>query len=533
MISREAQENSDIKLGEQDAGEINGNDLADYSDLTRKQVDEDKELISREAQESSDIRLREQEAIEIIGGQKVEYKNLSQQQINDDKELIRQHKDGISEQPQPDSVVEEKNIGILSAKETEQDPDSLITGEENSAKILESDQSANETLPDDEKIVSENQDTTEAQESTFQSGAYKSQQKKKKYQLIKDQSAFQIGLDVGTQNIKYVITKRQKNGSQILSFGILPNYFDKDEKLKQITEYLIDELNIKKDYRNIRCSFNVYGPSIGIKRNTFPKMKAKMLQDAVLWSAKKEFDLENVPILVDCVKLGKVEKKGVEHEDLLMIGCDENLVTQKIESLLIGKLVPFKVNPVAITLWQIYKKSAIFDKNETVALIDIGSSKTTIVFINKGILEFNREIPTGGKDISESLTGTIFYDGKPFQFNYQEAETMKLEYGFPIEDLEDLTSHNVPVNEYSVLMRPILERLGSEIQRSIDYFQESFSESRVDRIYLLGGSSQLKNLTSFLLKFIEPQLDILQFPENIQHDLNEVELKVFENRYRE
>jgi len=340
-------------------------------------------------------------------------------------------------------------------------------------------------------------------------------------------------LDIGKQTIKYVIAKKQKNHGQILEFGFLPNHFEQDTDFDKLIGYLFDELKLKSKYKNIRCSYNVHGPNIGIKRHSLPKMNTKMMKDAIYWAAKKEFGLEEVESCIDSIKLGKIEQKGKEQDDLLVVGCEEALVSQKVESFLSRKLVPFKVTPVVINLWKLYQKSSVFNDTSSVALIDMGASKTTIAFVHNGILEFTRELPTGGHDLTESLTGTIFYEGKPYQFDTQEAEELKLKYGFPNDELKDRPSQKVPVTEYSVLIRPILERLGNEIQRSIDYFRESVADSSIEHIYLLGGSSQLKNLIPFLSELIEPELSLLPVNEKIYHNLFANDVEVFEERFRE
>jgi Tfp pilus assembly protein PilN len=50
----------------------------------------------------------------------------------------------------------------------------------------------------------------------------------------------------------------------------------------------------------------------------------------------------------------------------------------------------------------------------------------------------------------------------------------------------------------SILQRPALERLSAELNRSIDYYKREFTEARVDRILLCGGTATAKNLREFL-----------------------------------
>ncbi len=71
-------------------------------------------------------------------------------------------------------------------------------------------------------------------------------------------------------------------------------------------------------------------------------------------------------------------------------------------------------------------------------------------------------------------------------------------------------------DQFSALLRPTLERLVMEINRTISYYVKTFKpENLIDELYLTGGSSRLRNMDKFLLynlegvQKVEP-LDILK-----------------------
>ncbi len=427
--------------------------------------------------------------------------------------------------PQEFSQLQDEFIDLMTKYDTDDQPASQIPVQPEE----------NITAPEIENNVDQDdrEENIDLNNAGIVTNSFHSHSIKQKMQFLKGKSTYQIGLDIGSYKIKYVIAKKQKNGGQIQAFGFLLNPFKESGEIDKIVDYLIDELNIKSNYPGIRCAFTVHGRNVGVKRHAFPKMSAKLMKDAIFWTAKKEFGFEDTPALFDSISIGKTEKKGVEHEDCLLIACEEQMINQMVEPFLARKLIPFKAAPLAVSLWDLYKNSHVYHKDKTVALIDLGAKKTIIVFIRNGVLEFTREIPTGGRDITESLTGTIFYDGKPYQFDQVEAESLKLEYGFPDEELEDRTTQDVPVAEYSVLMRPILERMGSEIQRSIDYFREKYSADSLHHVYLTGGTSQFKNIIPFLSGFIDTDMGVFPLADETPHKLSEDDYDEFRNRFGE
>ena len=344
---------------------------------------------------------------------------------------------------------------------------------------------------------------------------------------------FQIGLDVGTHSIKYVVVQKRRASGKVVAFGIVQNPFGSDATAEKLVGYLTNELGLKQKFTGARISWAVSGPEIGVRRKTMPSLKKKMLQEAIFWAAKKEFGFEDTPAVIDYQVLGNIEKKGTPQIDLLVLGAREEVVMPLAQRLLKEKFVPYRIRPLPVALWYLFSKSMAFKKEGCHAVIDIGHSKTTLAFIHDGKLEFSREIPTGGRDITDALMGTIFYQGEPYQFTRQEAEWLKLNYGFPDDSVEDKTEKGVPVSEYSVLIRPILERLGNEIQRSIDYYRENFGVKTVEMVFLTGGTARLKNLIPFLKDFVESDLELLPPPAELDQKLSFEDAERFSERYLE
>jgi hypothetical protein len=145
-----------------------------------------------------------------------------------------------------------------------------------------------------------------------------------------------------------------------------------------------------------------------------------------------------------------------------------------------------------LLLWDQYKKE------EEIALIDLGSDKTGIYLFKDGILQFSREVTPAGADITRAIMEGLDMEGEP-NLLYERAERIKQEVGVHSEaDQQGIVDESINLSKVSFLIRPVLERMTAEIQRSLDYYKSQFNVDRIDRILLTGGGANLKNIASYL-----------------------------------
>ena len=342
-----------------------------------------------------------------------------------------------------------------------------------------------------------------------------------------------LGLDIGQGVTKYVLVKKKGREKVVRAFGILENPKNEEGDEKTRVQRILNHLGEQGLLKGSKINLALYGPDVGIHRMSLPPLKKKELAEATEWSLKKKFDFQDQDLISDFFVLGKKKIKGVEHDDILASIVPAKIVNAYIDPFLDRKVTPWHVRPLPLVLWTLYQKAHIQNADDCVAMVDIGAKKTIITFIRDNVVEFAREIPSGGDDITEGMTATIFHGGRAFQLSWEEAEQVKREFGFPINDDQKTAIRGVPLVEIGALMRPYLERLSSEIQRSVDYYRENFSVEAINRIYLLGGTADLKNLVEFLRMEIEEEIELFQFSTHFPLNLSSNEAKTFHNRFLE
>lgn len=408
--------------------------------------------------------------------------------------------------------------------------------EDSTAKDYSQEEHVSDLQPNVEEVILKSFDEEVSLSDEISSESSLENKQEYSYFSTKNKCRFNFGrsyflaLDIGHHSLKYVKVRKHGESGVIENFGIVQLSADEGEDaIVAALKKVQNEVKLK----SLKIVTSLYGLEVNLKRISLPTLTGKELKEAVGWTARKQFVLEETPAVVDYQIVGQSVQKTVEHHDILMVAATETVVNSHLRPFEKFNFVPHKLAPLPVYLWNLYQKAAIQTDEDCVGLVDLGANKTAIAIIREGKLEFSREISTGGNDIIEAMTGTVFYEGVPYQLTREEAESVFLEYGFQDDSMEKVTAHQIPVAEIAVLMRPVLERLANEVQRSIDYYRESFSVKEVQKVYLVGGVAQTKNLKEFFQNTIETQVETFQFSTHFPLNLNETDAKVFHSRFLE
>jgi len=312
-----------------------------------------------------------------------------------------------------------------------------------------------------------------------------------------------LGIDIGARSVKYVELRWSPRGLTLQDYG--SREMSEDETLADSLRAIFQRKSLKSYYA-VTC---ISGLEVIFRHLKVPKMPKKELREAIHWASRKEipFPLESASL--EYTILGDVVESGSVKQEVLVVVAQEKLIRKHLELLHETGLQPVKISTVPLALWRLVKQARLVDPNRCVIVIDIGASTSHMAFINQGKLQFVREITAAGDDFTEAITGTIFFEGHRASLEKEEAEALKRQYGIPEEAMPLRTAQGIPLSEVAVMMRPVLERLVNEIQRSMDYFKEKFRTSEIARIYLSGGGALMKNLVAHLSRELEVEVQLL------------------------
>ncbi len=228
-----------------------------------------------------------------------------------------------------------------------------------------------------------------------------------------------MGLDIGTDSIKVAEAKIARDGITITGVGIArtPQGVIENEVivdpagLGNAIKALLAESGIKTK----KCVSSVSGASqVVVRVISVPKMKHDELAETMKWEVERHVPFSPQEVVMDFQPLDKpgVDPDATEMEVLLAV-AQQQLIDSHVETLLAAGLQPMAIDiePLAASR-SLIETSQNGAKSETVAIVNIGSTRTDLGVFENGLLTFpSPPLGVAGinftREISEVLGQTL------------------------------------------------------------------------------------------------------------------------------
>ena len=319
-----------------------------------------------------------------------------------------------------------------------------------------------------------------------------------------------IGIDLGSSTIKIAQLQKGAKGYTITNYitrGLPRNLKDNPEEKKRLVKEFVKEFVAESRVKTSLGRLAVWGKGVFIFSFNVPALNKKDLRGAVSMELKKRlpFQASLESIVFDFFVTGQTrDEKGLSLSQVTCIACDKILLEEQVQFLKDIGIRPIAVNTVADAIGNLVSFCAEIPAGKTAAVLDIGANISTLNFYKAGALLFSREIPIAGEHFSQAMAKTIPTAQGAITISPEDAEKIKRQCGIPLEEEaknEFLTDFGMLTGEQiSSMLRPLLERLLMELNRTFSYYASNFKSplTNIEGLYLTGGSSRLKNLKEFL-----------------------------------
>lgn len=344
-----------------------------------------------------------------------------------------------------------------------------------------------------------------------------------------------LALDVSDNSIKYLLLRRTGVGVKVERFGRYSldssQALEPYEKVQKVIHWLFEK---DKGLKRAKIVMGLEGSRIIIKKEQLPSLSRPDLLQTISFGMQQEIgpDGEGVAMICDYETIRSTPDQEGNLEYMTM-GAPEDLIEDKIAPLLGTGVVPVKVIPSVAALANLIRYIPELQAKKVLGLLDIGAHRSMLVFIKDGAVDFFREIVVGGNDFSKSITGTIFHEGRAIQFANKEAEEFKFRYGYPLGFSDGMTFHGAPLGEVGTMMRPVVERLSGEIERSIGFYKEKAGGKDISALYLIGGGARLRHLTEVLSENLGISISLLPYPQKLRITGDAKQKDTFRNKFSE
>jgi|GEM_PF-1223977 len=331
-------------------------------------------------------------------------------------------------------------------------------------------------------------------------------------------------LEVGSHSLKLAEVVQEEGKRKLLGYWVkeisLKEEWTETEKQKELRHHakaFLKEAPLSS--RKIHLGFA--GNFFHIRKLTVPEMPKEELPQALRWAARSHipFNVESAPFAFEVLEVK--DKK----QDVLIVAAEEDFLVQWGTAVQEAGFQVASMNSSTLALLDWMKEGGIPVEGDPIALVDIGGKGTSLFILTNGKVSFIRDLEIGGDTVTQSLTQALATPQGELKLDEKEAEALKCLYGFPVQG--QVQTEKLNASQIVSLMRPVLERLANEVRRSFEFFREGFGGD-VKKVYLTGGSSQLRNLTTFLSEKMTRSVEPLPLLTGFQWQsgrLNEEDLR--------
>jgi type IV pilus assembly protein PilM len=289
-----------------------------------------------------------------------------------------------------------------------------------------------------------------------------------------------LAVDLGSSAIKMLEVQRDHDDLVITGFARVELAPDSNRG-----DALAECLRRGK-FTTKRAVAAVSGKAVIVRFLTMPRMSHDELQRAVTFEAEKYIPWPVEESQIDAISLGDVpseDSSAPTEMRVLLVAGKKSFVSDQAQLLLDKGLTPTAIDIDGLSIASAYeihgRISGAPPGSGSTAVVDIGSSKTSVTILNGGTPRFIREIDSGGYDMTQAVSRRLSLE--PF-----EAERVKCNPGDRAADVEGA-------------MTTAISDFANELNLSFDYFEHQ-GDGSVEAVYVSGGASAVATIAETIEK---------------------------------
>ena len=335
-----------------------------------------------------------------------------------------------------------------------------------------------------------------------------------------------IGIDLGTRAIKLIELSNADKEPKLLHIASIPTpegtitdgVIRERERLEQaLYELYAQAGNTSTDV--VLC-FN--GKNLIIRQLRMPIMPEKELAQAVEWEIEKYLPVQKQDLQLEFLNFGEIQSGPQKQLNLLVAALPKDVIYTYYEVFSKTGFTLTAIEVLPLALWHAVAKDIKTEKqDETVFILELGAQATTVAIYRNEKLLFTRSIPLGGNEIDKSISMML-------ALPESEARKLKEEFGItnPMEDVVGFPEDASEKLQFAI--KGTLKDLMQEVQRSISFFKLQDREAEINKIHLVGGLANLKNIEQYFSKELNINTEI--YSPSLQGLENFADYNIMENR---
>ncbi|NIA14467.1 MAG: type IV pilus assembly protein PilM [Nitrospiraceae bacterium] len=343
-----------------------------------------------------------------------------------------------------------------------------------------------------------------------------------------------VGIDIGSHSVKTVLMSRSGGHVRLEAAGYVPvdrNRLNVDPVLAQ-AEAVREAV---RAYPLAQCLIvgALAGHTVVIRYPRLPDMPESQLDEAIEREAGKHIPYELTEVFLDSTLLDTVTEGDDKLLKVLLVAAKHEVIDARVQVLDAAEIDVGVLGVDSLALADAAEGCDFLRVGETVALVNIGLTSTSVHFVNDGVSNFIRDVNWGAKELIQAIARSRRCD-------YEQAEAIlcsaadeeemaqqppapeseagaipaaepePVSGGSLLDPFEDELDATAPASaepastgasgeqDLRETLAAPLSRLVNEVRRSFEYYEHELYESPVDRMILSGGVAHLSILSSTL-----------------------------------
>lgn len=300
------------------------------------------------------------------------------------------------------------------------------------------------------------------------------------------------GLEVGAGSIKALKLERDGDSLRVADFVVLPHKkvlstpeLNKDDAIAVALGAFMSQY--RDALKGATIAVSVPGHSAFARFAKLPPVEKKGIANLVKFEA-----VQQIPFPIDDVEW---DYQTFASDDSPEVEVGIFAMTKAKANELLAQYGDQGLTPDVITLSPLAAYNAIaYDLAFTAqtpgtVILDIGTTASDLIIADSGKV-WIRTFPLGGHNFTEALAAT-------FKLAYGKAERLKRE-----AETSKYKRHIFQA------MKPVLQELVQDVQRSISYYRDTHPEAKISRLIVCGSTVKLLGLRKILSQQL--QLDVFK-----------------------
>ena len=294
-----------------------------------------------------------------------------------------------------------------------------------------------------------------------------------------------LGIDISSTTVKLLELSQSGDRYRVESYAVAPlppeAVVEKNVNQVETVGGLIRELVSRSKTRAQHAVVAVAGSAVIIKTIPMPAgLSEEDLEAQLTVEADQYIPYPLEEVALDFEELGPVVDRD-DQVNVLLAACRQETIESRVDAIEVAGLTPAIMDVEVFAMERalaLLKTQMPMANPETIAMVDIGASMTTLSVYAGGESVYTREQLFGGKQLTDEIMNR-------YDLSFEEAGRAKKQGGLP-EDYE------------SEVLEPFREAVVQQVSRSLQFFFSSSEYTELDCIVLCGGVAAIAGLAEII-----------------------------------